>query len=307
MRIAVYGAGAIGGHLAVRLAQNGHDVTVIARGAHLAAMQAGGLTLHTPSETLHATPRATDDPRAAGPQDAVLVTAKSPALPAIAPLLAPLLGPDTPVAFVMNGIPWWYGHDPDGIATHIPAARALGAVIYSACTVTAPGHITVEHARSRLLLGEPDGSVSPRLSALAAALRCTGLKVDETPVIRDWIWTKLLMNLASGSFAVLTRSPPRDIYAEPAALAAARAVAHEGAALAAALGCTIRMDIEAQLIAGQSMTHKPSILQDLEAGRPMEIATILDAPLALARAADVATPTLDVMAALTRLRAGAAR
>jgi ketopantoate reductase len=113
MRVCVYGAGAIGGHLAARLAGNGHEVTVIARGAHLAAMRAGGITVRTPSETLHAAVHATDDPREAGVQDAVLVTAKAPALPGIAPLLAPLLGVETPVAFVMNGIPWWYGHDPD--------------------------------------------------------------------------------------------------------------------------------------------------------------------------------------------------
>jgi 2-dehydropantoate 2-reductase len=306
MRVCIYGAGAIGGHLAVRLAANGHEVTVIARGAHLAAMRARGIVLRTPSETLEVRVRATDDPREVGVQDAVLVTAKAPALPAIVPMLAPLLGAETPVAFVMNGIPWWDGYDPDGIGEWVPVSRAIGAVIYSACTVTAPGEIAVAHARSRLLLGEPDGTLSARVAGLAAALRGPGLKVDETPVIRDWIWTKLLMNLASGPFSVLTRSAPKDIYAEPAALAAARAVALEGAAIAAALGCTVQGDIEAQLAAGQSMTHKPSILQDLEAGRPMEIATILEAPLALARQAGVATPVLDMLVALVRLRAAAA-
>ena len=302
MRVCVYGAGAIGGHLAARLAGNGHEVTVIARGAHLAAMRAGGITVRTPSETLHAAVHATDDPREAGVQDAVLVTAKAPALPGIAPLLAPLLGAETPVAFVMNGIPWWYGHDPDGIAGLLDPARALGGVVYSACTVTEPGHIHVDHARSRLVLGEPDGSLSPRLAALAGALRCPSLKVDETLAIRDWIWTKLLMNLASGPLAVLTRSAPKDIYVEPAAFEAGRAAAYEGAAIARALGCTVQLDIDAQMTAGQAMTHKPSILQDLIAGRPMEVATILDAPLALARQAGVATPVLDMMAALVRVR-----
>jgi len=168
--------------------------------------------------------------------------------------------------------------------------------------VTEPGHIHVDHARSRLVLGEPDGSLSPRLAALAAALRCPSLKVDETPAIRDWIWTKLLMNLASGPLAVLTRSAPKDIYVEPAAFEAGRAAAYEGAAIARALGCTVQLDIDAQMTAGQAMTHKPSILQDLIAGRPMEVATILDAPLALARQAGVATPVLDMMAALVRVR-----
>lgn len=305
MRICVYGAGAIGGHLAARLAGNGHEVTVIARGAHLAAMQAGGIVVRTPSETLHAEVRATDDPGAVGEQDAVIVTAKAPALPGIAPHLAGLLAEGAPVAFVMNGIPWWYGHDPDGIGRHVDASRAIGGVVYSACTVVAPGRIDVQQARSRLVLGEPDGALSPRLAALAGALRGPGLKVEEEASIRDWIWTKLVMNLASGPLSVLTRCAPLEIYAEPAAIEASRIAAHEGAAIARALGCTIRLDVDAQLTAGQSMTHKPSILQDLETGRPMEIATILDAPLALARQAGVATPMLDMMAALVRVRAGA--
>ena len=302
MRVCIYGAGAIGGHLAVRLAQNGHEVSVVARGATLAGIRAHGITITSPKETLHAAPIATDNPGDLGTQDAVIVTAKSPALPAIAPALSPLLGPDTPVAVVMNGIPWWYPHDPDGIASHLPTSRVIGGVIYSACTITAPGHIAVEHPTSRLLLGEPDGALTPRLAALAAALRCPGLRVEETPSIRDWIWTKLLMNLASGPFAVLTRSAPKDNYAEPAILAAARQVAAEGAAIAAAHGCRSMVDIEAQITLGQSMTHKPSILQDLEAGRPMEIDTLLEAPLALARAKEVAAPMLEMLVALVKLR-----
>ncbi|MCX7381357.1 MAG: 2-dehydropantoate 2-reductase [Alphaproteobacteria bacterium] len=307
MRVCVYGAGAIGGHLAVRLAQNGHDVSVIARGATLAGIRAHGITITTPKETLHAAPIATDDPAALGVQDAVIVTAKSPALPAIAPALAPLLGAETPVAVVMNGIPWWYPHDPDGIAAVLPESRVIGGVIYSACTITAPGRITVEHPVSRLLLGEPDGAATPRLAALAAALRCPGLRVEETPSIRDWIWTKLLMNLSASPLALLTRSAPKDIYAEPACLAAARQVAAEGAVIAAAYGCRAMVDIEAQITLGQSLTHKPSILQDLEAGRPMEIGTLLEAPLALAHAKGIAAPMLEMLVALVRLRAAVSR
>jgi 2-dehydropantoate 2-reductase len=170
--------------------------------------------------------------------------------------------------------------------------------------VVAPGQIDVEHARSRLVLGEPDGTPSPRLAALAAALRCPGLRVDETPAIRDWVWTKLLMNLATGPLAVLTRSAPREIYAEAACLATARAASHEGLAIAEALGCRPQLDIEAQLEFGRSMIHRPSILQDLEAGRPMEVETLYEAPLALARRAGVATPVLDMLVALVRLRGG---
>jgi len=306
MRIAIYGAGAIGGHLAVRLDHNGHTVSVIARGTTLADIRAHGITITSPTETLIAHPTATDDPSTLGPQDAVLVTAKSPALPTIAPRLASLLTPETPVAFVMNGIPWWYPHDPHGIATHLNPAQALGAVIYSACTITAPGQIRVEHPTSRLILGEPSGEKSPRLATLAAALRCKGLRVDETDAIRDWVWTKLLMNLAAGPFALLTQAAPKDVYAEPTLLDAARRAAHEGAAIAAAHGCTIRLDIEEQITLGQSLTHKPSILQDLLAGRPMETETLFDAPLALAHTQSIPTPTLDLLLALCRVRARAA-
>lgn len=305
MRVCVYGAGAIGGHLAARLCANGHDVTVIARGAQLAAIQQGGLTVTLPASVLRATPRAVATADEAGPQDAVIVTAKSPAIPAIAAGLAPLLGPQTPVAFVMNGIPWWYPHDPEGIAAHLSPARAIGGVVYSACTVTAPGHITVAHDRNMLVLGEPDGALTPRLAALAAALRCEGLRVDETDAIRDWVWTKLLNNLATGPLSVLTRTAPAAYTAEPGLFDLSLAMAREGAAIAAACGCTPRMDIFAQLEAGRDMTHRPSILQDLEAGRPMEIATLMEAPLALGRARGVQAPLLEMLVAMVRLVAKA--
>ena len=321
MRVCVFGAGAIGGHLAARLAQNGADVSVIARGAHLAAMQADGLHVTTPSETLHARPVATDDPAALGPQDAVLVTAKAPSLPSIAASIGPLLGPETAVAFVMNGIPWWYFHadkgaparvrldtlDPGGqIAGAIAPARSIGAVVYAASTVMKPGHIEVENPKSRLVLGEPDGSMSPRLAALASALRTDGLRVDETPAIRDWIWAKLGMNLATGPFAVLTQSPPRDAYASEACRTAVRQILGEVVAIARAYGCNPEIDVDAQLARGHSMRHKPSILQDLELNRPMEIASIFEAPLALARQANTPTPVLDLVVALAALRGRAA-
>jgi len=321
MRVCVFGAGAIGGHLAARLAQNGHDVSVVARGANLAAIRERGLLVTTPSETLRARPVATDDPAVLGVQDAVLVTAKAPALPEIAALMAPLLGPQTTVTCVMNGIPWWYFHahggvlgghslamlDPGGrIEAQIGAARSLGAVIYSACEVVAPGHVEVENPKSRLVLGEPDGGMSPRLAALAGALRTEGMRVDESPAIREWVWHKLAMNLATGPFAVLTQSAPIDAYQPQACQDAVRRIVAEAAAIAAAYGWHPRIDVEAQISHGRTMRHKPSILQDLERRRPMEVATIYEAPLALARMAGVATPTLDLLVALAGVRARAA-
>ncbi|MCW3477315.1 ketopantoate reductase family protein [Limobrevibacterium gyesilva] len=321
MRVCVFGAGAIGGHLAARLATGGAEVSIIARGAHLAAVQRNGLLVRAPDREMHVRVAATDDPRTLGPQDAVLVTAKAPALPSVAAGIGPLLGPDTPVVFAMNGIPWWYFHahggaldgrtlpklDPgDAVRRAIGTARSIGGVVYSACAVVEPGVVAVEHNRNRLVLGEPDGTLSARAEAIAAPLRAGGIRVDATDRIRDWIWSKLLMNLSSGPVAVLTQSAPKDVYAEPACIAAARAIYAEAGAVAAALGCTPQIDVEAQLGLSQSMTHKPSILQDLELGRPMEIDTIFDAPLELACMVGVPTPTLDLLVALAKVRARAA-
>jgi 2-dehydropantoate 2-reductase len=170
MRICVYGAGAIGGHLAVRLARGGADVSVLARGAHLAAIQRNGLTVHTTEGQLNARVLASDDPKSLGPQDAVLVTVKAPALPAIAAGIGPLLKPDTSVAFLMNGIPWFYFHgiggelegrrlpkiDPgDALWRAVGPERAIAGVVYAASTVIEPGVIDLENANPRVVLGEP--------------------------------------------------------------------------------------------------------------------------------------------------------
>ena len=227
MRVCVYGAGAIGGHLAARLAKAGVETSVVARGAHLAAIQANGLTLRAPDLTGTFAVRASDDPASLGPQDAVLVTTKAPALPSVAAGIAPLLGPDTPVVFVMNGIPWWYFHahggpfdghrlagvDPgDTVWNAVGPGRAIGGVVYSACTVVAPGVIHVESARSRLVLGEPDNKVSRRAAAVAQPLEEGGFQMAVSDRIRDAIWSKLLLNLTSGSLGILAQSGPMGIY-----------------------------------------------------------------------------------------------
>ncbi len=321
MRVCVYGAGAIGGHLAARLARGGATVSVVARGAQLRAIQNDGLTVQAPDARFTVRVAASADPAELGVQDAVLVTVKAPALPSVAAGIAPLLGPETPVVFVMNGIPWWYfdrqggalegtriaGLDPgDAVRTAVGPARSIGGVVYSACTVIAPGVIDVEHARNRLVLGEIDGALSGRMEAIAAPLRAGGFAMEITPDIRTAVWTKLTMNMAAGPVAVLTQSAPERSLTEPAVEAAVRAVYAEGLAIARALGCSPEVDVEAAIAGSKRLAHKPSILQDLELGRPMEVATIFDAPLQLARMADVATPTLDLLVALARLRARAA-
>jgi len=256
-----------------------------------------------------------------GPQDFVVVATKAPALAAVAAAIAPLLGPDTVVVFAMNGVPWWYFHahpgphanrrlpaiDPgNAIWQAVGPTRAIGAVVYSSCEVTAPGEIKVDNATSRLVLGEPNGQMTERLGQIAAALRGPAMVADVTPDIRTALWTKLLMNLSSGPIAVLTSSAPKATLTDPACEVAVRAIYAEGQAVAQAFGCTPVVDIDRALGFSRQMSHRPSILQDLDLGRPMEIDGIYGATLDLARLAGLATPVLDLLVALVKLRAHAA-
>ncbi len=318
MKVCVFGAGAVGGHIAARLHRGGAQTSVVARGAHLAAIQRDGLIVRASDGEIRAPVQAHDDPRALGPQDAIIVTVKAPALPAMARVIAPLLGPSTAVVFAMNGIPWWYFHahggafegrrlpqiDPgDAVWNAVGPARAIGGVVYSGCTVIAPGIVEVGGASSRLEFGEPDGSLSTRMDAIAQVLRAGGLPIDATPRIRDRIWAKLLLNMASGPLCVLAQSTLGQLYTEPACVAALHRVIEEGAMIARALGCTVPADVAKSLERNRNSKHRPSILQDLEAGRPMEITALYEVPLELARLHDVATPTLDLVVALARQRA----
>ena len=261
--------------------------------------------------------QASGDPAELGPQDAVIVTVKAPALPAVAAAIGPLLGPDTPVVFAMNGIPWFYFHgdgetrierlDPDGaLWRQIGPERAIAGVVYSACTVTAPGDIHVENARSRIVLGEPGGPPTARTEALAAVLLAGGIGAETTPRIREAIWSKLLLNLGGGLHSVLTGSAPGAFFQEPACRDITRALLAEGAAIAASLGITLTPDAEGHIRNASVSQHKPSILQDLELGRPMEIDALHTVPLELGRARGVPMPVLEMMAAMVRARARAA-
>jgi 2-dehydropantoate 2-reductase len=321
MKVCVFGAGAIGGHLAVRLARGGADVSVVARGPQLAAIQQHGLKVITAKSELDATVRASADPAELGEQDAVLVTVKAPALPAVAATIAPLLGPDTKVAFVMNGIPWFYFHaiggalegrrlpkiDPgDALWRTVRPQRAIAGVVYAASSVIRPGVIELENPASRVVLGEPDGRAGPVVRALAEHLNAGGTTAEVSEVIRDAIWTKLMNNLASGSLAVLTQATIRRLYQDEVCVATARRIMAEAAAIAAAVGAKPDPDNEKRIAHGRGLDHKPSILQDLELGRPMEIDGIFDAPLEMARLTGVAAPTLEMVIALVKVRARAA-
>ena len=318
MKVCIFGAGAIGGHVAARYARGGAEVSVVARGAYLEASRDKGLTIEAPDATFTERVRASADPAELGPQDAVIVTVKAPALPAVAAGIAPLLGPETPVVFAMNGIPWFYfdfhggaldGHrlarlDPEGaLRGAIGPRRAIAGVVYSACTVVEPGRIAVEHNRNRMVYGEPDNTISARCETIAEPLRKGGFRVDVTERMRDAIWEKLFLNLASGPLAVLAQSAPAGYASEPGVADAIRRIVAEGASIAHALGCRPAVDVEPQIERARTMTHKPSILQDLELGRPMEVDGIFAATLDLARLAGVQTPTLDLLIALLKTRA----
>ena len=318
MKITVYGAGAIGGHLAMRLHRGGAQVSVIARGAHLDAIRANGLTVHAVDGEHRARLTATDNPAELGPQDAVFVTVKAPALPQVAAAIGPLLGPDTPVAFVMNGIPWWYfigmtgPHagkslpriDPgDAMRNVLGTRRVLGGVVYSASEVTAPGVIEVEQPKSRFILGEPDNTLSNRVGDLTGLITAGGVSGEATPAIRTEIWNKLISNLAGGTLAVLTGSAPKTNYTEDPVRSASLRMMHEAEAIARAMGAEPTSNHAGRITSQSSMDHKPSILQDLELGRRMEVDQMFDAPVTLARMAGIETPTRDLMVALCKIRA----
>ncbi|MCO6418294.1 2-dehydropantoate 2-reductase [Siccirubricoccus sp. KC 17139] len=321
MKICIYGAGAIGGHLAGRLASGGAEVSVVARGAQLEAIRAHGLRVLAADREMHVQPRAESDPAALGLQDAVLVCTKAPALPSVAVGIAPLLGPETPVAFVMNGIPWWYFHahggpedgrrvpevDPgDAVWNAIGPQRAIGGVIYSACNVKAPGVVEVTSRTSKLILGEPDGRVSDRAQALARAFKAGGMACSVSQDIRSDVWAKLLNNFSSGPACMLTRRHMQDMLSDPVLRAACTRLVEEGMAIALAHGRTLRGTAEDWIALSATLPHKPSILQDLEAGRPMEVDSLYQVPLRLAREKGVKVPTLELFVAMMAQAAEAA-
>lgn len=320
MKVCVFGAGAIGGHLAGRLARGGAEVSVVARGATLEAIRRRGITVAAKDATFETRPRASADPAELGPQDAVVVTVKGHQLPGVAAAIAPLLRPDTPVAFVMNGIPWWYfdrhggaldgtalpALDPGGaIRRAVGVERTLGGVVYSACTVTEPGRVEVENADGRVILGELDGSMGQRAEALAAILRAGGIGCPVVPDIRREVWLKLVSNLTFGPLCLLSRQGIGPTLAEPAIWRTALAGLSEGASIARGLGIALDFDPEARVKGSSRVAHKPSILQDMEAGRPIEMEAMLLQPLALARMAGVETPVLDLLIGLARKAAEA--
>ncbi len=322
MKICVYGAGAIGGYLAVELALSGIDVTVIARGPHLAAMRQNGLTLLIEGQRKVARVACTDDPSQVGPQDYVLVTLKAHSVPGIVDRMAAMLGPETAVVTLQNGIPWWYFYrlegawanarlemiDPGGRTwAAIGPERAIGAVVYPSCEIAEPGVVRHQHG-SRFMVGEPDGSKSPRVVALGKALTTVGFKAPVRRRIRDDIWLKLWGNVSFNPVSVLTCATLRQMTDDAAVRAVIRDLMLEAQAVGERLDVRFAVDVETRIGWGADVgDHKTSMLQDLETGRPMEIDALVGSVAEMGRLVGVPTPTLDVVLALVRLRARLAR
>jgi 2-dehydropantoate 2-reductase len=318
MRICIYGAGAIGGHLGVKLVRAGADVTFVARGPHLAAMAAEGVTLREGGETITVRPRCTDQINEVGPQEYVIVTLKAHSLPAAAPQIATLLGPETTVVAAVNGVPWWYFHalagshqgrivesvDPGGVVSrHLPPERVVGCVVYPAAEVVAPG--VIQHLYGeRYTLGEPDGTRSPRASALSALLGQAGLKAPVRPRLRDELWIKLWGNLAFNPLSLLTGATLDVLLEDKDTRALCRTMMLEGQAVAEALGVRFPIDVDRRIAgAAEVGAHKTSMLQDLERGRPVELDALLGAVVELAGITGAAVPTCQAILALARQRA----
>ena len=314
MKVCVFGAGAVGGHLAAKLAASGHEVSVVARGAHLAAMQANGVKLLHGGRTIVGRVRAAARAAELGPQDAVLVTLKANMLDAFAEQCAPLLGADTAVVFIQNGIPWWYDDrltrlDPGGkLQKSVLRKHVLGGVAYSANEVLEPGVID-NHVpgNNMIVVGEIDNRQSARVTALRGALEAADVSSPPVEDVRQSIWSKLAQIMANSTVCTVTGATVAAVRADAALARVLKSAGDEVRAIAHALG--VRPEKAPERPSGghasNAAAHKPSMLQDYERGRPMEIEAQLKAPLELARAAGVATPTLDALVALAAYKAAA--
>lgn len=316
MKITIFGAGAIGGYLAAKLALAGRtDLSVVARGAHLEAIRANGLRLIEDGQESVAAVRAAGDAGELGVQDAVVLTLKAHSLTPALDQIAPLLGPETAVVTMQNGVPWWYFHklggplegtrlnavDPNGaIWQRIGPQRVIGSVVYPAVEVDAPG--LVRHVEGkRFSLGEPSGERSERVVKLAEEMVKAGLQAPVRDDIRSEIWVKLWGNLSFNPISALTGSTLAAIVADDGTRTLARTMMLEAQAIGENLGVRFPIAVDRRIKgAGDVGEHRTSMLQDLERGRPMEIDALVTAVQELGRLTDKPTPTIDTMLALVR-------
>jgi 2-dehydropantoate 2-reductase len=318
LKICVVGAGSVGGVIAGLLHRAGVAVSVVARGPHLQAIRERGLEVRTEGAVIKADLPASDDPRELGPQDALIVTVKAHSLPALVPQLAPLRAPDTLINSAQNGIPWWYFHgaggpfdgqpfetvDPGGVIWRgIGPQNAIGCVINLAADVPEPG--VVHHtAFKRLTLGLPAGGDPTALESFAATLASAGIEAPITRDIRKAVWIKLQNNLSSGPLSVLTGGTVNDMRGDAGTRAVMTELMQEGRRVAAAMGIMLEDDTDKRLSGpAPAGAHKTSMLQDFEAGRPLELAAIGYAVEELGRRVGVSTPITSAILSTTRLRA----
>jgi 2-dehydropantoate 2-reductase len=318
MKICIFGAGAIGGYMGAKLAQAGADVSLVARGPHLAAIQAKGLTLiEDGADPVTVSVRASAMAADLGPQDYVIVTLKAHSVAAVVPAMQPLIGPNTTIVSGVNGVPWWYFHkiggplegtrlrsvDPGNIQWDgFGPDQVLGCVVYPAAEVSEPG--TIHHIEgNRFSLGEPDGSKSDRATALSQALQAAGLKAPVRPRLRDEIWVKLWGNLSFNPISALTHATLDVLCTDPGTRDVARRMMIEAQTIAEKLGVTFPIDVERRIDGGAAVgAHRTSMLQDLDAHRPMEIDALIGSVQELGRITDTPTPTIDTVLALVTLR-----
>ncbi|PWJ19328.1 2-dehydropantoate 2-reductase [Jannaschia seohaensis] len=318
MKICIFGAGAIGGYMGAKLAQAGAEVSLVARGPHLAAMRENGLRLIEDGKEISVPVTATDDPAELGPQDYVVVTLKAHSVPPVVDKMQPLIGPDTTIVSGVNGVPWWYFHKIGGPleGTRLESVdpgnaqwdgfgpdRVLGCVVYPAAEVIEPG--VVKHIEgNRFSLGEPDGSKSERALALSKALTAAGLKAPVRPKLRDEIWVKLWGNLSFNPISALTHATLDVLCTDPGTRAVARAMMVEAQTVAEKLGVKFPIDVDRRIKGGAQVgAHRTSMLQDLDQGRPMEIDALVGSVQELGRVTETPTPTIDTVLALVQLRA----
>ena len=318
MKVCIYGAGAIGGYLGVQLAQAGAEVSLVARGAHLAAMRANGLKLLVDGEEKVAHLACTDDPSELGPQDYVFVSLKAHSVPGVVDAMAPLLGNDTGIVTAVNGIPYWYFYrhggalegstlesiDPGGRQWRgLRPERAIGCVVYPATEVVEPG--VIQHVYGdKFPIGEPSGERTGRIERLHGLMESAGLRAPVLDNVRDEIWLKLWGNVCFNPISALTHATLDMIAADEGTRAVARGMMVEAQTIAEKLGIRFRVDLERRINgAGAVGAHKTSMLQDLERGRAMEIDPLVTVVQELGRKTDTPTPVIDTVLALVRQRA----
>jgi len=319
MKICIFGAGAIGGYLAVKLVQAGANVSLVARGPHLAKMKANGLTLiESDGQRLNVPVAATDNPVDLGAQDYVFVTLKAHSVPPVINKMQPLISEQTTIVSGVNGVPWWYFHNQGGplegtrLASVDPddaqwngfgPDRVLGCVVYPAVEVIQPG--VIKHIEgNRFSLGEPSGEKSERALALSKVLTAAGLKAPVRPRIRDEIWLKLWGNLSFNPISALTHATLDLLCTDPGTRKIARGMMLEAQEIAEKLGVKFPIDVERRIDGGAAVgPHRTSMWQDLNAGRPMEINALVRAVQELGELTQTQTQTIDTVLALIQLRA----